>query len=434
MSSQAPAWGTKRHVILGMLGLLILVGGFGGWAVFSSISGAIIASGQVAVDQNRQVVQHPDGGVVATIAVEEGDTVTGGQVLITLDSTLQESNAEILRDQLDEFRARGARLAAERDGAPDVVYPSDLLDRAKVDEGLAEILDGQRRLFSARAQTMMQEVEQLQRRKGQIANQIDGITAQQDALSLQLSFIDEELSAQQDLLEKGLAQASRVLSLQRENARLRGQVGEFTASVAELEGRITEIDIEVLKLETRLREDAISQLRDLSFRERELAEQLRALEEQLSRMEIRAPVSGIVYGMSVFAERAVIRPADPVLFLVPQDRPLVIQAQVDPIHIDQVFPEQAVTLRLPAFDARTTPEIFGQVQQVSADAFIDQNTGATYYRAEILPNPGELERLNGKTLLPGMPVEAFIRTEDRSPLVYLVKPFLDYFNRAFREN
>jgi HlyD family secretion protein len=420
--------------MLGMIALVVLLGGFGGWAVFSSIAGAVIASGQVAVDRNRQIVQHPDGGVVAQIAVVEGDTVLAGDILIRLDDTLLRSNRDITQDQLDEIRARNARLVAERDGAARITYPDDLRARAETDPRLAEVMAGQSQLFEARSETRTQEISQLGRRKAQLGNQINGIAAQQEALALQLSLIGEELVGQQDLLDKGLAQAARVLSLQREDARLRGQVGEFTAAVAELEGRITEIDGEILGLTQRLREDAITQLRDLQFRERELTEQLAALEEQLSRMEIRAPVSGIVYGMSVFAERSVIRAADPLLFLVPQDRPLVIQAQVSPLNIDQVFPGQKATLRLPAFDARTTPELFGEVIQVSADAFVDEVTGATYYRAELLPNEGEIARLGDRILLPGMPVEAFIRTEDRSPLIYLVRPFLDYFNRAFRES
>jgi HlyD family type I secretion membrane fusion protein len=433
--SEAHPWNARRHIVIGLAALGILLAGFGGWAGFSSISGAIIASGQVAVDRNRQIVQHPDGGVVAEILVDEGDTVTVGDVLIRLDSTLLGSNADILSDQLGEIQARSARLTAERDGADTIVFPADLVDRSAADASLADVLDGQTRLFNARQTARAQEVDQLSKRRDQIANQIDGIDAQRTALALQLDLIGEELSAQQELLDKGLAQASRVLALRREDAGLRGRSGEFTATVAELRGRMTEIDIEVLKLRSQTSEAAITQLRDLQFRERELAEQLRALSEQLSRMEIRAPVAGIVYGLAVFAERAVIRPAEPVLFIIPQDRPLVILAQVSPLNIDQIYPGQDVTLRLPAFDARTTPELFATVQQVSADAFTDQTTGATFFRAEILPNDGELDRLaEGKVLLPGMPVEAFIRTADRSPIVYLFKPFLDYFNRAFREN
>lgn len=432
--ARSRATATRRPLLLGWIGIAVLVGGFGGWAVFGEIAGAIIASGQIAVESNRQIVQHPDGGVVAKVLVDEGTTVAAGDVLVRLDDTLLHSNALILRGQLNEVRARIARLRAERDGNTTITFPEELLAKAASDPEVADLIAGQQRLFEARFETLSREADQLARRNEQIAAQITGIEAQQAALDIQLRLVGEELAAQQELLDKGLAQVARVLGLQREDARLRGQVGEFTAALAELAGRITEIDIEILKLTTRRREEAITQLRDLQFREAEQAEQLRALEEQLARMDIRAPVSGIVYDLAVFGERAVIRPADPVLYLVPQDRPLVIQAQVDPIHVDQVYPGQPVVLRFSAFDARTTPEVYGTLRQVSADAFTDRNTGLTYYRAEITLNEGEAARLNGQILLPGMPVETYIRTEDRSPIAYLLKPMLDYFNRAFREN
>lgn len=432
--ARAKSVATRGPLLLGWLGMLLLVGGFGSWAVLGQIAGAIIASGQIAVESNRQVVQHPDGGVVAQVLTREGEIAKAGDILLRLDDTLLQSNAQILRGQLNEIRARSARLQAERDGAPEISFPAALLAAAAADPKVAEVMDGQERLFAARADTMARETDQLTRRKEQIASQVDGITAQQGALDIQLSLIQEELADQQTLLDRGLAQASRVLALRREEARLRGQVGEFAAGAAELSGRATEIEIEILKLGTRLRESSITELRDLQFREAELAEELRALEERLARMDIRAPVSGIVYDLAVFGERAVIRPADPVLYLVPQDRPLVIQAQVSPIHVDQVYPGQPTTLRFSAFDARTTPEVFGTVRRVSADAFTDRNTGMTFYRAEITLNEGETARLGDNVMLPGMPVEAYIRTDDRAPIRYLLKPLLDYFNRAFREN
>lgn len=428
-----PNWSVRFPMTMGLVGMLLLFGGFGTWAVMANISGAIISSGRVAVDSNRQIVQHPDGGVVTEIRVREGDRVSAGQVLIRLDPVELRSNFDILRDQLLEIAARSVRLMAERDEAERLEFPPDLLEEAARTATVAEMVQGQMNLFEARIATRAQEAEQMGQRKDQISAQVDGITAQSEALALQLGFIREELEAQQSLLERGLAQAPRVLSLQREEAALLGRVGELAASVAELRGRATEIDLEILKLGTRAREDAITELRDLSFRQIELSEQFRALTGRMTRLDITSPVDGVVYDLQVFAERSVIRPADPVLYVVPQDRPLVIQTQVDPIHIDQVFPGQPVTLRLPTFDARTTPEIFGEIVRVSPDAFTDQATGLTFYQAEILPNEGEIDRLDGQPMLPGMPVEAYLRTDDRTPLGYLIKPLADYFNRAFRE-
>ena len=426
-------WTGGRYVALSFLGLVLLVGGFGTWAATASISGAIVTPGHVAVERNRQVVQHPDGGVVEAILVREGDAVEEGDPLLRLDASTLASQRRILRDQLHEVTARATRLEAERDGVDALVFPEPLTAAAEAEAELADMMRGQEALFEATREAMDREVEQFGRRKEQIDNQVDGTRAQQEALTLQLGFLGEELDAQQTLLARGLAQAPRVLALQREEARLEGQAGELVATVAELEGEATQVDLEVLKLRTRARQEAIAELRDLQLRRVELVEQVRALDERLSRLVVAAPVAGIVLDLRVFAERSVIRAAEPILHIVPQDRPLVIETRVDPIHVDQIYPGQPVTLRLPAFDARTTPELFGTIVRVSPDALTDEATGARYYTAEVLPDEGETARLGDRLLLPGMPVEAYLRTDDRTPLAYLVKPLADYFNRAFRE-
>lgn len=423
-----------RFLGMGAAALLVLVGGFGSWSVLANISGAIIASGRVEVEQNRQVVQHPDGGVVSEILVNEGDTVTAGDVLIRLDPINLKSELAIVESQLFELTARRGRLEAERDGATAITFSAELLELARERPEVLDLIEGQTRLFEARNNSLQNETEQLQRRRSQIRTQIDGIDAQKISLETQIALIRKELADQQSLLDRGLAQATRVLSLQREEARLDGRRGELVASGAQALERTTEIDIEILKLGTTRREDAITRLRDLQVRELELAEQRRSLQGRLDRLDIRAPVSGIVYSKQVFTPRAVIRPADPVLYLIPQDRPLVVAAQVAPINIDQIYVGQAVVVRFSAFDIRTTPELFGTVVQISADAFVDESSQRTYYRAEIRLPEGEIEKLpTGLVLIPGMPVETFIRTKDRTPLAYLVKPLSDYFIKAFRE-
>ncbi|MBV1895566.1 MAG: HlyD family type I secretion periplasmic adaptor subunit [Rhodobacteraceae bacterium] len=426
-------WSARVPLTIGIIGLLILVGGFGTWAVKTNISGAIIATGRIEVDQNRQVVQHPDGGVVADIQVDEGDMVEQGQILIRLDSRLLASKLLIAEGQLYELMARRGRLSAERDDASELMFDKELLQAAAHRADVTDLIDGQRRLFNARRESIARETEQLKKRRGQIGNQIDGIGAQKKSMSRQIQLIQKELISQQTLLDKGLAQAATVLALQRAAANLDGTLGELIANEAEAEGKITEIDIEILKLGSKRREEAISRLRDLQYRELELAEQRRSLIEQLERLDISAPVSGIVYGLQVHTPRSVIQSADPVLYLVPQDRPLVIAARVEIIHIDKVFVGQSVTLRFSALDQRLTPELFGTVMQVSADAFEDTNNQASYYRIEVALNDGEMDKLADDTvLIPGMPVETFIRTDDRSPMSFLVKPLADYFNKAFR--
>ncbi len=428
-------WSATRPVVIGLIGLLILVGGFGTWSVLTQISGAIIASGQIEVDRNRQVVQHPDGGVVVEILVDEGDRVERGDTLVKLDPTILRSDLNTVESQLFELMARRGRLTAERDGLDLITFDPELLDVAAANAEVAELVDGQERLFRARISSNEQQIEQLQLRRQQITSQISGVVAQQQALTTQLELIGQELESQQSLLDRGLAQASRVIGLQREDAGMRGTVGELTAGAAEAHERITEIELEILRLDTTRREEAITQIRDLQYRELELAERRRTLIERLSRLDIKAPVAGIVYGMTVFAERSVIRAADPVLFIVPQDRPLVIAARIESIHIDQVHLGQEVVLRFSAFDSRTTPEFTGTVTLISADAFTDDRTPGAFYRAEIQLAEGEIDKLPGNlVLLPGMPVEAFLRTEDRTPIAYLLKPLADYFVKAFRES
>jgi HlyD family secretion protein len=428
------AWSVRRPMTIGLVTLFLLVGCFGTWSVMATLTGAIVASGRIEVEQNRQIVQHPDGGVVASIHVNDGDTVNAGDLLLRLDGAAVKSELAIVEGQFFEILARRALLEAERDDKDVITFSPELQEMAKTRADVAELMEGQNRLFAARRESMAQQVDQLSKRSGQIASQITGVEAQSKALVLQLDLIKEEMDAQQALLDKGLAQASRVLALQRETARLDGQVGELSATRAQSEGRMTEIEIEVLKLSSARREEANSQLRDIGYRELELAERRRALIEQVSRLDILAPVSGIVLGLQVTTPRAVLRPADPVLYLIPQDRPLVIAAQVQPFHIDQITVGQPVKLVFSAFPARTTPELTGHITVVSADALTDPGTHASYYRAEIVPDDGEIEKLKGLTLIPGMPVEAFIRTGERTPLAYLIKPFTDYFARAFRES
>ena len=428
-----PYWPVRRYMIIGTAALAVLVGGFGTWSVLAQINGAVITSGQIEVDRNRQIVQHPFGGVVADILVAEGDSVAMGDLLIRLDPTDLQSELAIVEGQYFEILARRARLTAERDDASVLVFDPVLRDAGT--PAAAELMQGQERLFAARLETSLQSTHQLTQQRAQIASQITGITAQQTALQTQQRLIARELADQQSLLDRGLSQASRVLALQREEASLLGRLGELTAQAAQAAERMTEIEIQILGLSSFRREEAITRLRDLQFSQLELAERRQILLRQRDQRDIRAPVSGIVYGMQVFAPRSVIRPADPVLFLIPQDRPLVIAAQVQTTDIDQVFVGQDVTLRFSAFDQRRTPELAGRVTLLSADAFQDQATGQSFYRVEVQLNDGEMQRLPADlALLPGMPVEAFLRTGDRSPMDYLIKPLADYFARAFRDS
>ncbi|MEE9453200.1 MAG: HlyD family type I secretion periplasmic adaptor subunit [Paracoccaceae bacterium] len=425
-------WSTHRPLTLGFMALALLVLGLGTWSIKVNIAGAIIASGLVEVEINRQVVQHPNGGVIGEILVDDGDVVALGDILMRFDDTLLRSDLSVTTGQLYEITARKARLKAERDGVETLIFPSDLLEAANA-PFVKELIDGQADLFAARRDSLAREAALLREKTAQINEQITGKFAQITAAQTQKTLLNEELVDELALLEKGLSQATKVRGLQREAARVGGLLGDLTANIAQNRGRIAEIEIEILRLQTRLREDAITTLRDLQFREIELNEKRITLLETLQRMDIRAPASGVIYGKKFHALRAVVRPAEPILYIVPQDTALIITARIPAVHIDQVHQGQAANLRFSAFDMRTTPEIPGHVVRVSADIFTDEFTGETYYSADISPNAEGFEMLKDLEVIPGMPVQAFIKTTDRTPLNYLIKPLMDYFTKAFRE-
>jgi HlyD family secretion protein len=426
-------WRFRPFLLLGYAALILLVLGLGSWSVTARISGAVIAPGQVEVLGNRQVVQHPTGGVVIEIVARDGDLVAAGDVLLRLEGDEIRAQFAMVESQLFELIARQDRLEAQRDAAEAIAFSAEIVTRAETDPALDEVLDAQRDQFEARRDARLREREQLDERAGQIGNQIDGLAFQRDALDEQIALVGEELAAQETLYEQGLTQMVRVLSARREIAQLRGNLGQLEASIAENRARLVEIELEKLKLDTREREDAIAELRDIELREIELRARRATLAEEVARLDVRAPAAGIVYGSTIETLRAVVRPAEPILHIVPQDIALIVRARIEAQMIDQVHAGQPAILRFPAFDSRTTPEVTGHVAAVSADVFTDEATRQPFYRVDIGLDPAALAELEGRVLVPGMPSEAFIQTDERTPLTYLVKPFADYFTHAFRE-
>ncbi len=434
MSTSSPNLSAKRPLIVGLLAMIMLVFGFGVWSINARLAGALISHGNVQVEQNRQVVQHANGGVVYNIRARDGDVVSAGDILIELDPTLIQTERAVVQGQLFEAMARRARLEAERDLDQHITFPPALLDAARHNPDVSDLTKGQSRLFDARFTARMQAREQLQRRRSQIDLQIQGMVAQRVAATRQRDLVTIALRNQQDLLERGLASSARVLVLEREQAVLSGQVGELVAAIAEAAGRQTDLDLHMLTLDTQRREAAITQLRDLHVAQSDLTQRHHALTEELLRLEIRAPVGGIVHDMTVFAERAVIRAAEPLVYIVPQDRPLRVVSRLRPHNVDEVFVGQDVRLRFSAFNGPKPPEIRARVTRVSADALTDAASGQPYYQIHISPQDEDINPLAALALVPGMPVEAFIRTTDQSPLTYLLSPLSRFFSHALKES
>jgi HlyD family secretion protein len=371
--------------------------------------------------------------VVERILVTEGAAVRAGEVLLKLDGSELQSEQAIVKTQLVELGARRARLEAQRDDAAVVRFPAWITAAAASRSDLTEIVAGQTGLFERQADALAQARDQRQTRIAQIESQIEGLSAQQSANRTQIALIREEIATQEDLLARGLTQAARVSVLERDLAQLQGRTGELTSALAEAAGRITEIEIEIAALGTQVRERAEAELRDIVARQLELAERDNALTERIKRLDLRAPVSGLVLGLTVTTPQSVIRPAEVILFIVPQDRPLLVAARLPVTHVDEVHPGQVVRLVFSSLPARTTPEVTGTVTLISADALTDERTGITYFRTEIALGPEVLGKLDQTEILPGMPVDAFIQTAERTPLAYLLKPFTDYFSKAFLE-
>lgn len=426
-------WRATGPLVAGGIALVALIGGLGVWSVKARLSGAVVSQGMIEVETNRQVVQHPDGGVVGAILIDESDTVNKGDILIRLDGRQLRSELAIVNGQLYQIATRKARLQAERDSAEDVQFPPELLELAKRDEEIDRMVQGGRSLFEARQQSLKQEARLLGEQNNQIDKRIEGIDAQLDSLQVQSDLMQAELDNQNELLKNQLTQASRVNELKREFAGLMGQIGRLEAETAELRGQAASNDIALLQLDTNRREEAVTTLRDLQFREIELVERRIDLEDTLSRLDIRAPMDGVVYNLQVFAEQSVVRAAEPLLYIIPQDQDLIVSTRIEAVNVNNVYVGQEASLRFPGLDQSEIPELRGKVTRVSADVVQDENTGLNYYNAEIMPFEDELAKLGDERLLPGMPVDTFIETTERSALAYLIEPMTGFFSRAFRE-
>ncbi len=422
----------RRHLVLSGALAVLLVAGVGGWAGLTMISGAVIASGQVVVETDVKKVQHPTGGVVGALLVHEGSRVRAGDVLIHLDETQTRANLDVVLKALDELAARRARDEAERDGRDAIAFPADLTARGG-DPVVAHLLDGERSLFAARRAGRAGQRAQLQERTHQLDEEIAGLTQQVAAKVREIGFITSELTGVRELYAKNLVPLTRVTALERDGVRLQGEDGQLLASIASAKGRIAEIGLQMLQIDGDMRTEVGKDLADIRGRWSELVEKRVAAEDVLKRVTMRAPQDGTVHQLTVHTIGGLVTPNEPAMLIVPAQDRLQVEVRIQPQDIDSVHAGQRAILRFSAFNARTTPEIAGDVARVSADVSQDSRTGLTYYAARIAIPPQELDRLGPLHLVPGMPVEAFLQIGDRSVLSYLVKPLSDQVAKAWRE-
>jgi HlyD family secretion protein len=422
----------QRHRLIGMVLALFLVLCVGGWAATTNIAGALIAPGSLVVGSHVKEVQHPTGGIVAELRVHDGDRVKDGDVLVRLDDTATRANLAIYTKALDELTARKARLSAERDGRAAVTFPPNLVARV-ADPDVADIVASERKLFELRNSARAGKKAQLEQRIVQLQDEIRGEEAQQAAKVQEISLIERELVGVRDLFKKNLVPLTRVTQLEREKSRLDGDSGQLIATVAQAKGKIAETRLEIIQVDQDFSSDVGKELREIDAKIGENVERKIAAEDQLKRIDIRAPQDGTVFQSTVHTVGGVIKAGDPIMLIVPDADKLEVEAKVNPQEIEQVQLGQTAVLRFTAFNARTTPEINGTVSRISADASTDQRSGQSYYTIRISLSALETARLGDVKLLPGMPVEAFVQTGERTVISYLLKPLRDQIARAFTE-
>jgi HlyD family secretion protein len=418
--------------MVGVGAVALFSGTIGLWAATSPLAGAVVASGQFVVDSNVKKVQHQQGGIVAELRVKEGDRVKAGDLLVRLDETIMRANEQIIVRQLDEHYARRARLEAERDGRATITTPTELQSRLEIPEVTKAMAD-ERRLFETRRNQREGQKGQLDQRIQQLREEVIGINAQIESRDKQLGFLKTELDGLRDLFRRNLVPTTRVMPLERESANITGQKGQLIASRAQTEGKISEIRLQLLQLDIELQTEAVKELREIQAKTAELGERRIAAEDQLKRTDIRAPIDGVIHQLNVHTVGGVITPAEPVMLVVPAAEQLQIEARVSPTDIDQLFPGQPAVVKVMAGNQRTTPEVAGTVSRIGADVTKDPQTGITFYTVRITVPETEKARLGDLAIMPGMLAEGFIRTKDRTPFEYIIRPLKDQFNRAFRE-
>jgi HlyD family secretion protein len=421
----------RHHLLGGTIIAILLVGGVGGWGATTELSGAVIAPASVVVDTNVKKIQHPTGGVVGELFVRDGQRVSAGNVVLRLDDTVTRANLAIVLKGLDEMTARRARLIAERDRAEEIAFPVEFFARA-TDPDVASIIDGEHKLFESRRSVRLGQKSQLKERAAQLGEEIQGHLALQKAKSEEIDLIRRELEGVRELWSKALVQINRLIALEREAARLTGERAQSIFAMAQSRGKISEINLQILQIDQELSSEVAKELRELDGRFGEFIERKVAAEDQLKRVDIRAPQDGVVHQLAVHTFGEVVTSGNPVMLIVPDADALSVEARVPPQDIDQLHLGQAAGLRFSGLNQRTTPEINGVVARISADVSQDQRSGQSYYTVRINIDATETARLANVKLLPGMPVETFMRTHDRTVLSYFTKPLHDQISRSFR--
>jgi HlyD family secretion protein len=423
--------GIRRHVVIGLLAVATLIFGVGGLAAMIDFAGAVVGHGTLVVGGNVKKVQHQGGGTVSEILVKEGDEVKAGDVLIRLDPTMAAANRGIVTKGLYEALAQKARLEAERSDATELVFPKELLALADRPE-VAEVIRIETNAFDAGVQARAGLKDQLRKKINELEQQLVGLNAQEDAILRQITLSRDEVEGLRTLRGQDLVSTQRITEAEMRMAQLDGQLGQIIASVAQTGAEIAGAELQIIQVDQDVRSEASKQLSETISRVNEMTERKIAADDQFVKQTILAPISGTVYQLAQHTIGGVINPGEEIMLIVPEDDILIVEAQINPAQIDRVHADQEAVLRFTSFGSRETPEYIGAVDTISPDLITDQRTGMSYYKARIDMPKEAMDELGDK-FVPGMPVEVFIVTGDRTVLSYLTKPLVDQIMHTFRE-
>lgn len=428
--SSLPASDRKARMV-GLVIVIVTFGLFGGWATFAPLESAALAPGVVTVQSYRKTVQHLEGGIVKALHARDGDMVEAGDPLIVLDDTQLRAEYGMTRSQLVAAQAMEARLQAERDGLEQIDF-NDMLESDS--KRAVEARDGETQVFNARRGSRVGEVSVLEKRIGQLNEQIRGLQSMiKTKRSLESSY-KSEISELKQLLSEGYVDKQRLLEQERKLDMLRAEVADHQSEITKTELQISETELQILQLNKDFNSEVVGQLSEVQTKVFDLQERMAALDDRLSRVVIRAPEDGMILGMKVHTIGGVVSPATPLLDIVPSISDLIVEAQVSPIDIDRVSVGKPADIRFSAFNSATTPVINGEVRHVSADRLINEETGMPYYLARVALTEEGSHALGSLKLQPGMPAEVLINTGERTMLQYLMQPATNAFARSMIED
>ncbi|MEZ5489896.1 MAG: HlyD family type I secretion periplasmic adaptor subunit [Gammaproteobacteria bacterium] len=423
-------FGIETPKRVGLTALVLVFGVFGVWAAVAPLDSASHAGGEVTVRSYTKVIQHLEGGIVDQILVQDGYIVNQGDPLLIMDSTQARADLEIANSQFVALKAREARLQAERDDLERVVYPDIIL--SGVYDAQEEIAS-QNEIFEARKNAFEGSIEVLEQRIEQLQSRIVGLKALKESKELLAESYSEELNDVRELLEEGFADKLRLRELERNYASFSGESAELAATISSTQMQIGETRLQILQENMVFRTEVVDLLGQTQTQLKDVQERVNALQDIVNRTVIRSPVDGIVNGMQVHTEGGVISPGTQIAEIVPSSDELIVEASISPLDIDRVAVGQDATIRFPSFSSKTVPTVYGNVISVSADSFVDENTGASFYTTRIQVTPEGMSDLGNLVLVPGMPADVYITTGSRTFLEYLIKPLTNVVANSFNE-